>query len=265
MNYSPESLGLDTEDSESTLWPLFHLLDSCARSEGTSTPAWAAQGIQQCCQGCPEEHLGGFLFGFWGLLLDLVREIDVDHPAMDLLAEVVAELKKLPSIKVNVHNEEKLLWTDLPVLEMELLERFTAHEYGDASLIKEYQDEHIRINSFAARLLPLGLSSTRPTEALEYTLEREPCMDWDLEAASEYILRAGNTIFEHLDDPRFTELGYEGGPLYTGTKGVNMERWNFWKKRFRECGEAASPDSKAHQKALEASRKMDIIEAQAEH
>jgi hypothetical protein len=130
-------------------------------------------------------------------------------------------------------------------------------------VIEEEQIENIRLNSFTARVLNLGLSSTRPTESLQFTLEQEPCMEWDLEGASEYILRAGSTIFEHLDDPRWTELGYEGGPLYTGTRGVNKERWDFWKKRFRECGEAVSPGSKAQQKAIKAAQKMDAIEAQA--
>ncbi|KAI1857561.1 uncharacterized protein JN550_013194 [Neoarthrinium moseri] len=165
----------------------------------------------------------------------MARQISVDHSAMDLLVETIAELTKLPSIQVTTFNQEKQLWSELPVLEMELLERFT------------------------------GLSSTRPTETLQYTLEQEPCMDWDLQAASEYIIRAGENIFQRLDDPKFSELAFEGGPLYTGPKGVNKERWDFWKKRFRECGEALDTESGVRQRASEAADKMEKIEQQVEH
>ncbi|KAI1845540.1 hypothetical protein JX266_008398 [Neoarthrinium moseri] len=184
---------------------------------------------------------------------------------MDLLVETIAELTKLPSIQVATFNQEKQLWSELPVLEMELLERFTGHYYNDPSVRPYDQDASIRTNSFAARLLPLGLSSTRPTETLQYTLEQEPCMDWDLQAASEYIIRAGENIFQRLDDPKFSELAFEGGPLYTGPKGVNKERWDFWKKRFRECGEALDTESGVRQRASEAAGKMEKIEQQVEH
>lgn len=90
-------------------------------------------------------------------------------------------------------------------------------------------------------------------------------MEWDLEAASEYILRAGESIFERLNEPKFSEMAFKGGPLYTGPGGVNKERWEFWKRRFRECGKAATEGSRAQQKALEAAERMEAIEKEAKH
>lgn len=102
MNYSIDSLGLEDQESDSELLKLFHILDRCARCESGCTPAWAAQEIHKCSQDGPKTSLQGFCWGFWALLTDMVLEVDADHPAMDRWVEVIAELKKLPAIKIKV-------------------------------------------------------------------------------------------------------------------------------------------------------------------
>ncbi|KAI4592056.1 hypothetical protein KJ359_011931 [Pestalotiopsis sp. 9143b] len=276
MNYSFQELGLDIEDDDSELVKFYHFLDACARGEPEKTPAWVAQEINQLtikdlnsAKDAAEfdklEGCGNYFFAFWSLVMDMVEKVEADHPAMDRLAECIAELTKLPPVKVDVFMQEKMLWTDLPVIEMELLERFSSHGYGETDIPEEEKEAFLRLSSFTARMLPLGLSSTRPTETLQNTLEEEPCMDWDLEAATEYILRAGDNVFARLNDSKFTDLAYKGGSLYTGTRGMNKERWDFWKTRFGECGKAATEGSRAQQKALEAADRMEAIGNEATH
>lgn len=101
MNYSFQELGLDREENDSELVNLFHILDACARDEDEKTPVWAAREINELTIK-DLDGMGDYLFGFWSLLVDMVAAIDVDHPSVDRLAEIIAELKKLPSIQVDI-------------------------------------------------------------------------------------------------------------------------------------------------------------------
>lgn len=99
MNYSIKSLNLDEEESASELLKFYHFLDSCARCEPGKTPAWAAQGIDEYTRE-DLNNMGDYLFCFWGFFIDMVLQIDHEHPAFDLLVEVIAELQKRPPIKI---------------------------------------------------------------------------------------------------------------------------------------------------------------------
>jgi hypothetical protein len=99
MNYSIKSLNLDEEESTSELLKFYHFLDSCARCEPGKTPAWAAQGIDEYTRE-DLNNMGDYLFCFWGFFIDMVLQIDHEHPAFDLLVEVIAELQKRHPIKI---------------------------------------------------------------------------------------------------------------------------------------------------------------------
>lgn len=113
MNYSFQELGLDIEDDDSELVKFYHFLDACARGEPEKTPAWAAREINQLTLRDLQlakdtndtnelEGLGNYFFAFWSLVMDMVEKVEADHLGMDRLAECIAELTKLPPIKVDV-------------------------------------------------------------------------------------------------------------------------------------------------------------------
>lgn len=113
MNYSFQELGLDIEDDDSELVKFYHFLDACARGEPEKTPVWAAREINQLTikdlneakaagEFTKSDGCGNYFFAFWSLVMDMVEKVEADHPAMDRLAECIAELTKLPPIKVDV-------------------------------------------------------------------------------------------------------------------------------------------------------------------
>lgn len=68
--------------------------------------------------------------------------------------------------------------------------------------------------------------------------------------AAEWIIRAGDALWRDsllgvwAEETASTGRAYIGGDLIPATRGLNLERWGFWKRRFAEVragveGEAA--------------------------
>ena len=111
---------------------------------------------------------------------------------------------------------------------------------------EDAKQEWISLNSFSARLLNVGLlgSTNIPMwvlrDALEEDISFDPARATIVAAAAEWILHARNTLYTRISkepaNPDTLQATAQG-PLYEGKAGFPLERWIFWKRRFREISD----------------------------
>lgn len=110
-------------------------------------------------------------------------------------------------------------------------------------------DEWLNLNSFIARLfngLVVGFANFAIFE-LRNGLEEDddvpqPIADARIRVACEWVIQSRWRLLQlSLLNSRSTEpedathgSPYRGGALYSGTRGFNLERWGFWKRRLAE-------------------------------
>jgi hypothetical protein len=134
-------------------------------------------------------------------------------------------------------------------------------------------DEWLNLNSFAARcgneFISFGLWE------MKYGLEGnkgeenpapEAVVNTRILVATEWIRQGGRgllreSLLNALSHEPTSGSPWSGGPLFPGTRGFNLERWGFWKRRFGELRAAAVEST---QKQIdEAVELMTAIEAEA--
>lgn len=65
-------------------------------------------------------------------------------------------------------------------------------------------------------------------------------VDTRVRVAAEWIIRAGDKLWKGsllgvwAEETASTGRAYAGGKLIPATRGLNLERWGFWKRRFAE-------------------------------
>ena len=126
---------------------------------------------------------------------------------------------------------------------------------------EDEKQQWISLNSFSARLLNVGLlgGTNIPIwalrDALEEDISLEPARDSIVAAAAEWILHARNALFTRISkEPANPDTlqATPQGPLYEGKAGLPLERWTFWKRRFREMSnDLREPVKQAAIKAAE--------------
>ena len=91
-------------------------------------------------------------------------------------------------------------------------------------------------------------------------------MDCRLWVASEWILRCGCTIFKEMSLWETREhslaVAIDTGPLCRDLPPWSVDRWNFWKTRFREIadnGEALGLSILVRGRAAESAKRMQRI------
>jgi hypothetical protein len=137
-------------------------------------------------------------------------------------------------------------------------------------------DEWLNLNSFVARLGKgfggFGLWEMRCGLEGEGDKEKdkpapEAVVNTRILVATEWIIQDGRellraSLLNALSGEPTPTSGkpWRGGPLFPGTRGFNLERWGFWKRRFGELKTAAVEST---QKQIdEAVELMTAIEAE---
>ena len=146
-------------------------------------------------------------------------------------------------------------------------------EIDDETEIAFTFDEWLNLNSFVARLgkgfLSFGLWEIRcglEGDGGEGKLAPEAVVDTRILVATEWIVQGGRellraSLLNALSGEPTSGKPWRGGPLFLGTRGFNLERWGFWKRRFGKLRAAAvEPTQKQIDEAVEL---MTEIEAEA--
>ncbi|CAH0054932.1 unnamed protein product [Clonostachys solani] len=176
-----------------------------------------------------------FVTSTWQVLTHIASRIPSSHYGQEVLIRVVNMLEHCGP------------WTDLPGPTFEL----------DAEDDREFsQAEWLNLNSFIARLF--NLKGKRfgnfAIWELRNGLEEDAsdagsaaAADARVLVASEWIKRSGARLWHESvlgtfsTEPEDAAHGspYRGGSLFHGTRGFNLERWGFWKRRLVELRNGA--------------------------
>ncbi|KAJ5909753.1 hypothetical protein N7504_004396 [Penicillium tannophilum] len=145
---------------------------------------------------------------------------------------------------------ETSLWEDLPLLGAFMRDNWISPTYNGEVPEVQLAEKWADLNSFAARLFGESLAQWKNfavwslNAALEDEIQDQKILVCNIAAAQEWITQAGERIFreasEHPSDKECRVMS--AGSLYEGKAGLSLERWEFWKKRFREIGRLASGD-----------------------
>lgn len=96
-------------------------------------------------------------------------------------------------------------------------------------------------------------------------------VDTRVRVAAEWIIRAGDKLWRDsllgvwAEETAETGRAYVGGKLIPATRGLNLERWGFWKRRFAEVREDVQEEAArdAVGRALEAMTALEKKAAEA--
>ncbi|KAL7624216.1 hypothetical protein AAE478_005775 [Parahypoxylon ruwenzoriense] len=253
---------------------VFNIFNGYLQPESTISAAQVAGAISKLTPepaGADKTLGDGYFFGLWKSIIRVAEQIPHDHPGQHKLVSVMRELTLLPDTGITVWDTCRL-WIDLPILGPAIREHLNGPGRSDveeeqARLNKAW----VRFHAFSARLIGAGVVDYQNQiiwmlrEALEE--ENNPpkssALDRDLMTAAMYIEYAGPIMVESLAANPEPELSdqlrrmLKGGSLFRDTTGLRLERWSFWRKRFREEAEKASTEE-AKYIALRAARLMDV-------
>lgn len=97
-----EFLRVDGPDDEEDTRRLVAVLRDTIATNTDQATRKAALDIHEFIAVTEPEDIEEFLWEFWELLLEFAEQIPPDHPGQDVLANVVAELVKLPTTSRNI-------------------------------------------------------------------------------------------------------------------------------------------------------------------
>ncbi|KAI1082082.1 hypothetical protein F5B20DRAFT_534318 [Whalleya microplaca] len=192
------------------------------------------------------ETFTSFLLEFWEVFLVLARQIPCDHPSQARLVQLVAELKSLSTMSAETGRG---IWTDLVGLENSIQDSWK--EPSSAEDTFEPFQEWINLNAFVSRLYGDGLidfyyfAIWTMRDSLEIASHPvEDVFECYVTAAAQWIYHSSSTLLKDMRDrePRELELGPLRSSLFVGTKVISIDRWLFWKQRFKSLSELDSPE-----------------------
>lgn len=143
-------------------------------------------------------------------------------------------------------------------------------------------DEWLNLNAFVARVFrevqpsfrTFGIWELRSGLEGDVTKDDEgkPLPQASIETlvrvAAEWIIRAGDKLWKEsllgvwAEESASTGRAYIGGKLIPATRGLNLERWGFWKRRFAEVCEVVKEDA-ARDAVRQALEHMTALEKKA--
>lgn len=139
-------------------------------------------------------------------------------------------------------------------------------------------DEWVSLNSFVARVfrdvqpsfrsfgiweLRSGLEGEDAAKDDQGKPPPQASVDTRVRVAAEWIIRAGDKLWRDsllgvwAEETASTGRAYIGGKLIPATRGLNLERWGFWKRRFVEVRDVVQEE--AARDAV--SRALDVMTA----
>ncbi|KAG6354092.1 hypothetical protein INS49_005063 [Diaporthe citri] len=188
-----------------------------------------------------------FTWNTWKVFTYTAACIPPDHSAQNVLVQILLALqaaeapwKDLPEFSMFMRDE----WNESPTFE-------AIDSDNDQKLSL---DEWISLNSFIARVFrdvqpsfrTFGIWELRSGLEGEVTKDDEgkplpqAGVDTRVRVAAEWIIRAGDKLWRDsllgvwAEETASTGRAYIGGKLIPATRGLNLERWGFWKRRFAE-------------------------------
>ncbi|TVY32742.1 hypothetical protein LSUB1_G007514 [Lachnellula subtilissima] len=204
----------------------------------------------------------------WKVLINTASCIPFQHYGQDILVKILSLLgtagdtwKDYPGFGIAMRGN----WNRSPVFQLD-----DDDDGGEFSL-----DEWLNLNSFVARLgkefLGFGLWELRgglegPQAEETETSAPAAVVNTRVLVATEWIIRGGRgllreSLLNSLSHEPSSGKPWNGGPLFRGGRGFNLERWGFWKRRLGELRKDAVESS---QKAIgEAVELMTELEAEA--
>ncbi|KAL1961897.1 hypothetical protein VTN77DRAFT_930 [Rasamsonia byssochlamydoides] len=192
------------------------------------------------------DKVEGFLWAIWDTFIHVAKQIPHDHPAQQRLVQVIVELTQFPPVVIKLWGVETRIWNDLPLLGASMREAWAPPTSDAETVSQESAAEWRSLNSFAARMMRTGLvqwtnfAIWTMRDALEQQNPPGPVLDCAVATASEWIIHSHEVLFKQCANGDFGSEGSQstlGGPLYNGNAGLSLDRWQFWKQRFRELSE----------------------------
>ncbi|KAL2046868.1 hypothetical protein N7G274_000886 [Stereocaulon virgatum] len=238
------------------------------------------------------------LWSLWTILIDAISRLGGETTVSQCLAEVLAHLSKLPDV-VDANGDAckwngKNVWRDLPDFSFYfseqgvdhiLIENIESSRHG--ATVHDAATKLTNINTFAALYLceldpngpPSELSSMRriAREHFMYTLEIPfdtpdrirrtelyiaPAVAWiDLAGPRLHQFSESNADYTGEDvEPWWIGRTHGGMVMWDKRDGFSLERWAFWKKRFREFSVLRTGSEEAKMQAAKAARRMQMID-----
>ncbi|KAI1074278.1 hypothetical protein F5B20DRAFT_574191 [Whalleya microplaca] len=187
----------------------------------------------------------------WQVLIHIASRIPCRHYGQDILVKIIGILnaaegpwKELPGIMICLRD----IWNESPTYEPD--------PEGDRTFTL---DEWLNLNSFVARLFGTstkGFGNFAIWE-LRNGLEEDDeetrsaaIRDNRVRVACEWVLQGGRRLLRESSLNSFTTepedaahgSPFRAGPLFSGSRGYNLERWGFWKRRLVESrGRVSDP------------------------
>ena len=231
--------------------------------------------------GDSEGNLEGFLWGLWGMVVDLIRQVPHNHVWQGRMVEVLSAIKEVPRQATpameNLEREWGMaFWQQLPIFGAELRETWNQGPWVELPEDTPFglpggqftADVWASLNAFTARLTAASVSNFEAYAIwiLRHTLEevrKDEEVEENLPAAAAWIFYAGQIVY-HNAAKEFTDSAETHPPyiqyIRTFSKPFSKERWNFWKERFDFFQSCEALKQTTRDSAGEALRRMVEIE-----
>ncbi|KAI3391797.1 hypothetical protein diail_6787 [Diaporthe ilicicola] len=239
---------------------LSKLQQTISTAEGVSGDDKAGQFVAYLTSYSPEklENAGygpsGLPWNMWKVFTYTAACIPPDHPAHNVLIQILLALQAaeapwndLPEFGWFMRDE----WNQRPNFKAVDQPSASDHHQRGLSL-----DEWLNLNAFVARVycdvepsfrsfgiwelrdgLEVGLVGDA-TEGDEGKPLPQASVDTKVRVAAEWIIGAGDRLWKDSLLGVWAEVtethAWVGGKLIPATRGMNLERWGFWKRRFAE-------------------------------
>lgn len=191
-----------------------------------------------------------FTWNTWKVFTYTAACIPPDHPVQDDLVQILLGLQAAEAP-----------WKDLAEFGMFMRDEWNESpkfEAVDPASDQELSlDEWISLNAFVARAFrdvqpsfrTFGIWELRSGLEGDATKDDQgkplpqASVDTRVRVAAEWIIRAGDKLWRDsllgvwAEETAETGRAYVGGRLIPATRGLNLERWGFWKRRFAEVRE----------------------------
>lgn len=187
-----------------------------------------------------------------------------DHPSQERLVELVKELDRQP---MALTETTQLIWAHLQRLDNVLMDNWEAPSELEDSF--EPFKEWVNLNSFVSRLYGAGLIKWYyfAIWTIQGSLENSEVPLIDLlesrvAAAAQWFKNSGPTLFKTLRETEPSEADRETlkSPFFNEEKVLSLDRWVFWKSKFRELAELEISQA-VRTEATRAAQIMDQVES----
>ncbi|KAI1497566.1 hypothetical protein F5X99DRAFT_396471 [Biscogniauxia marginata] len=265
--------GLDNLDFPDFMRAIFNILRATLQYPADNTKLTAAKLAEDIKFVCQAEDrsggIGGVILFTWMVVIEISQYVPPNHPWQDCLVQAVENLHQQEDA---VPGERVCLWKELPDLSLAMRELWLDLAEGDEESTKGDFARWKNQNSFAARLTSesygpwLNFPIWQLRTALEEPPARGPAQECRVWVACEWILRCAEPIYDDMREGGRPDRARGTGSLCGGDiPDLGLERWEFWKKRFREIAADAENlklESAIVERISDTLKRMDAVEVE---